>query len=393
MASTAVDLIREKGAALPASALERFQAEQLAVLWEMHARGCSLQEFAVLLSLAEKYDLDINAHEIWAAKGRGRDGEPGKLMILVGRDGLLTIARRQADHVTGFVTIDGDVHRKNDLFKVTRLPDGTRTVEHSYEGSVEERGEIVGSWAMVKRRDGSFTNYTYCPLSEYLPSYNGWQKSPWGKQISAMIQKVSVSLALRIAYGISGVVGEDEVSYQFQEPPAADGLSLAAAVADVPDDLQQRLYDAYGEAADLRSVSLSPAVVQMSVKGQARERVEAFIEEVERANAEARAAAQDEAVEDAEVVSDDEPPLDDTQDRTRENPSPTGAASARGASGPGAAVDLDQQVADLYELRREVEEQPGDLAETEAELDRIGQEIERLERERDEELERETGIR
>lgn len=351
MASTAVDLIREKGAALPATALERFQAEQLAVLWEMHAKGCSLSEFAVLLNLAEKYDLDINAHEIWAAKGKGRDGEPGKLMILVGRDGLLTIARRQTD----FVTVDGDVHREKDHFKVIRLPDGTRTVDHSYEGTVEQRGKIVGSWAMIKRRDGSYTNFTYCPWDEYAPT--GGYSSPWKKQASAMMAKCSVSLALRIAYGISGVVGEDEVASQFDDraDTAIPISSLAAAAEDIPADLRDRFYAAYGEAADLRPGQVTPAAVGMTVRGQSKERIREFIESIEAANEAARAAAPDveEEVEDAEVV-----PESDGM--------PEGLAS------------LYRQLEENRVAQARVEEAPGDFEETSAELDRLSVEEERL---------------
>lgn len=142
--------------------------------------------------------------------------------------------------------------------------------------------------------------------------------------------------------------------------PAAE-VPLSAAVADVPEDLRQRLYAAYGEAADLRSVSLSPAVVQMSVKGQPRERVEAFIETVERANAEARAAAQDAEIEDADVVEPEPEPAEGGLDLD----------------------DINRQLADLYELRQGVEENPGDEMETDAELERIGREVDRLERLRD----------
>jgi hypothetical protein len=166
-----------------------------------------------------------------------------------------------------------------------------------------------------------------------------------------------VSLALRIAYGISGVVGEDEVAYQFQEPPAVSGESLAVAMADVPDDMQQRLYDAYGDAANVRPGQVNAAAVRMSVAGQSRERVEEYIGSIEAANREARAAAQDTDVEDAEVVPDDDesPPADTQVDSLR------------------------AQIAVLEARQIEIEENPGDFAETSLELDQITSDIEHLE--------------
>lgn len=202
---TALEILQRHESALSNETRDRWALEQLVTVWNTVAEGATFGEFAMFISLADKYDLNPLAHEIWFGKNK----KSGKVMIMVGRDGLLTIARRTQD----FRTVRGDVHRKNDHFKVIHLPDGTDTVEHSYEGSAEDRGEIVGSWAQVVRIDGSMTNFTYCPLSEYMPESPGYG-SAWLKTTSAMIQKCSVSLALRIAYGISGVVGEDEVAGQ-----------------------------------------------------------------------------------------------------------------------------------------------------------------------------------
>lgn len=356
MSSGALDQIEQGYNALAPEVRERWAIEQIQTIRNTVGKDLTISEFQMGMALAAESGLNPLRGEMWFAKSRSRDGSPGKTLIMTGRDGFLTIARRQG----GYRGIDCDVVRANDHFKVTRLPSGERQVLHEYEGTDEDRGAIKGAWAIVEF-DGKIPFYYYAPLSEYLPKSDGQLKySPWGSQVSVMILKCAQSYALRIACGISGLVGEEESASALsgvQAEAATDSQSLAAAVADVPEDLRQRLYDAYGDAADLGSLRLSPAVVQMSVKGQPRERVEAFIETIETANRNARAAAQDADVEEAEVVPDGELGTD--------------------------MDDLNRQLAVLYEQRAQVEENPGDLAETEAELDRLSGEITQLEELRD----------
>lgn len=161
------------------------------------------------------------------------------------------------------------------------------------------------------------------------------------------------------------VEGEIESDRVIDGQPAsgAEGgteVTLSAVAEDIPADLRDRFYAAYGEAADLRPGQLNPAAVGMTVRGQSRERVLEFLEVVEAANEAARAAASDvddgEGVEDAEVVPDE--PVEES-----------------------AVESLRRQLADLEALQVDLEENPGDFAETSAELDRISVEMDRIEAE------------
>lgn len=137
-------------------------------------------------------------------------------------------------------------------------------------------------------------------------------------------------------------------------------VSLSEVAGEVPAELRNRFYAAYGAAADLGSAP-SLLAVRMVVKGQPAERVEEYIAGLEAANAEARAAVEE--VTDAEVVPD--------MEESRPDPYPEASEVAA----------LERRLADLREQLAQVEAAPGDQEETEAELDRLGAEISEVESE------------
>ena len=163
------------------------------------AKGASDQEVAMFLELAAKYDLDPFAKEVWCAKGSNTDGGEGRLLIMVGRDGLRKIAQRNNIH------IDGDVVHEHDRFEVARSADGNRTVEHAW-GRPEDRGPIVGAWAECREGGplGKPLGFFYAALSEYKPTNEKKLKySPWGTQESVMILAAAERQALRQATPLS----------------------------------------------------------------------------------------------------------------------------------------------------------------------------------------------
>ncbi|HJJ36478.1 MAG TPA: recombinase RecT, partial [Methanocorpusculum sp.] len=64
--------------------------EKYALVKEQFARGCTDGEFQVFLELANRYQLDPFARQIWAVKGYG--STPAQ--IIVARDGYLAVAHR-----------------------------------------------------------------------------------------------------------------------------------------------------------------------------------------------------------------------------------------------------------------------------------------------------------
>jgi hypothetical protein len=248
---------------LPAFALDRapildsLNKRQLELL-KARSPGLKDAELAAALELAWSYKLDPYANEIWFTRGKAKDGGEGKLLIMVGRDGLRKVAQRN------HLSIDCDVVREKDTFSVKRGPDRAREVSHSYQGSAEERGPIVGAWAEVWDLHGKQRGFFYAPLSEYKPA-SASQYSPWSKQTSVMLLAAAERQAIRQATPLGGLLveGEDELvgsAAPAEQPVSAwiDNERIIAAVEEV-----------LATAERLGHAGLSDrATVEMTLRGQ-----------------------------------------------------------------------------------------------------------------------------
>lgn len=172
-----------------------WEPEQVEAIKQTVARECSPAEFVMFLELAARYGLDPFARQIWAAKMG--DGQP--VAILVGRDGLLSIAERydEFDGMDSDVVVEGD--------KLTRDRD-TREFVHEW-GEQHLTGKVIGAWAQVWRSDRARPIGFYSRFAEY----NKENSKFWKRHPSAMILKVAQSTALRLAFSITGLLVEEEV--------------------------------------------------------------------------------------------------------------------------------------------------------------------------------------
>lgn len=128
-----------------------FGPEQTEAIKRTVAKDCTPAEFVMFMELAARYHLDPFAKHIWAAKM----GDNKPVAILVGRDGYLAIAERHP----AYQGMDSDVVRDGDTFKLQRTPHPE--VVHEYG---EQRGAILGAWAMVYRTDRIVPTYFYAPI-------------------------------------------------------------------------------------------------------------------------------------------------------------------------------------------------------------------------------------
>ncbi len=190
--------------------------ERVEVIKQTVAKGASDAELQMFLAVAQKYDLDPFAKEIWFIKEEA--GKPGR--VQAGRDGFLAIANRHAAYegMTSDVVYEGD--------EFSRSADG---VTHVY--NMEDRkGRIVGAYALVYRSDRRVPAYAFARFSEYCPpSPNGW--SPWKKFPSAMILKVAETAALKRAFSISGLAGAEDEDQAAAEAPRMSYAEHQALVA------------------------------------------------------------------------------------------------------------------------------------------------------------------
>ena len=187
-----------------------YDQRQLALIKRICAPDADDAELNLLLEVAARTGLNPLLRQIFLAKMKKRNGEDhGRLVLIIGRDGMISLAERYADY-QGF---DSDVVRANDTFKVRR-EDGLAVIEHSYEGGIAERGEVVGSWSVVYRA-GKRPRYFFAPVEEYRPERSDRTKfMPWFNQESVMMEKCSTTTAHRLAFSLSGLYDEAEFAKQ-----------------------------------------------------------------------------------------------------------------------------------------------------------------------------------
>lgn len=349
--------------------IDQMDDRYLKLIQATRLKGLDHAELGMVLELAAYYQLDAFSGEIWGSKSQGRDGRPGQLLIMVGRDGLRKIVMRNK------LEMDGDVIRENDEFEVFRERDRTRTVRHAYKGVAEkDRGKIVGAWAEVWDADGKQRGFFVAPIEEYVPTSEGkLRHSPWGAQVSVMILAAAERQAARQSTPLSGLLMEGETALNEERAELAGSEESDAAIQAVIDsvdaepELQDRLYDAITEANRLAPNSYPAAKVQMVVAGKKDEtllreveNVEAFVEHC-RERAEAAAA---EEPPEAEVV-DGEPVEEDARPATEEEAAGQVAAEAADRD------VLQHQVADLEAAIAEADEGSLERAELEAKLEEV----------------------
>lgn len=287
------------------SALQRrrmdYDPEQVRLIKATVAKGATDAELGMFLELAARYGLDPFAREIWCAKSQRQDGGEGRILIMIGRDGLRKLARRAGARV------DQDVVRAGDRFEVRRAADGTRAIEHGYNGGQAERGAIVGAWCEVNAPEGY--GFFYAPIEEYRPTSEAKLKySPWGSQESVMILAAAERQALRMAISLAGVVVEGEA--ELNDERATGAVAEEEASIAWPDGEQGlRLRERFAAILELDPNAYSPAAIDLLVRGQGEQALGALearlsleAEKLRDAAVEPSAPSEPEEVPEAEVV-------------------------------------------------------------------------------------------
>jgi phage recombination protein Bet len=171
--------------------LIRFTQKEIETIKRTVASDANTDELRMFLHIAKTYGLDPFNKEIFFWKIKG------KPTIMTSRDGYLKIADRHQEY-NGLVS---DVVRKNDKFR--RKAQG---IDHEYGTN---RGDIIGAYALVYRKDRDYPVYVFSPFQEYFAGTRVWTQYP-----SAMILKVAESMALKRAFTVSGLVTAEEMDVQ-----------------------------------------------------------------------------------------------------------------------------------------------------------------------------------
>jgi len=195
-----------------------FTEKEIQTIKNTVAKEANDDELRMFLHIAKTYGLDPFNKEIFFWKV---DGNP---TIMTSRDGYLKIANRNKN----FDGLVSDVVRKNDKF-IKHM----NSVEHEYG---TDRGDIIGAYAFVYRKDRKYPTYSFAPFEEYNAGTKVWNSYP-----SAMILKVSESMALKRAFSVSGLVSKTEMDMIQKENDKENQSSSHPRDIDVaPKNLSER---------------------------------------------------------------------------------------------------------------------------------------------------------
>lgn len=182
--------------------------EQLDEIRKIFAPKLNQSEFNAFVGMGKASGLNPFLKEIWAVKYQ--DNAPAQ--IFVGRDGYRKAAQRNQEYDYH----ECDAVYSNDVFKRNSI---SGEINHEY--NLKDRGELIGAYCIVKRKNSSRPCYTWVKLSEYSTGKSLW--NPQTGKPETMIKKVAECQGLRAAFQdlLGGTYGEEEIvdSREYAEEP------------------------------------------------------------------------------------------------------------------------------------------------------------------------------
>ena len=179
---------------------EDWSNSQIEVMRKTVAEKATPEEFAYFLNVAKYTGLNPFLREIYFMKT-----DKGQTAIITGRDGYLTIAKRDPR----FKGVHSMEVCEKDEFEMSFI-EGKMTVSKHVITDFMDRGEIIGAWA-CGRMNGQDMVTIFASMKEYDKSSNAAGGKIWKQYTSSMIRKVAESMVLKRIAGISGLVTEAEI--------------------------------------------------------------------------------------------------------------------------------------------------------------------------------------
>ena len=164
--------------------------DDLKVLMSTKCIGFTEEEVRYFIKYAKSEGLNPYSGDCWINKD-----EDEKLIVFTGHTGFLKVAQTK----TEYNGIRSSEVRKNDSI-IIDIPEGL--VEHRYS-PMDDRGEVVGAWAKVFRKEGE-PGLVYIDRETY-----DRLEGAWLSHAADMCMKVAESKAVKKAFGL-GVQSEYE---------------------------------------------------------------------------------------------------------------------------------------------------------------------------------------
>jgi len=161
------------------------------------------QEFDAFIGMGKASGLNPFLREIWAVKYQ--DSAPAQ--IFVGRDGYRKAAQRNFEY---------DYHECDAVYTNDKFKRNSISGEIDHEYNLKDRGDLLGAYCIVKRKNSTRACYTWVKLSEYSTG-----KSLWASKPETMIKKVAECQGLRGAFQdlLGGTYGEEEMGHNHEQEP------------------------------------------------------------------------------------------------------------------------------------------------------------------------------
>lgn len=174
---------------------QQWTDERIAVIHRTIApEGAGAAEVAMFLAVADRYQLDPFAKEIWLAKDKGR------IIILTGRDAIVKVGRSNPDY-RGY---EADVVYSKDAFQA-KHEDGEITIRHEIPGF--DRGQLLGAYCLV-RKQGHPPMLVMRRWDQYQHLHH---KDNWKNYGEDMLLSRVITAAHRLLYNISGMYTPEEM--------------------------------------------------------------------------------------------------------------------------------------------------------------------------------------
>lgn len=292
MSST--DLVERRSFDLTRAPDEQWNEEMTKLVASQVLRGRAVTKGELYFCLAVADGLNLNPFvgEVYFIPGKGKDGEGPRLTPYIGRTGLVKKADEQGCY------FESETVRENDKFRMTRRASGEVVVTHSY--GMADRGKIVGAYAFLhERAEGVKPAFFFARWEEYAPKFDQewkFEKSPWGNQESAMIEKCAKIGAGRKRLQLGNVLSDGEITRVQQMQEVGPGRRLEApqgefdwSTLQASESVIARLRDAVEALNEVVPFSWTPARLEMVLTGMGSVELERLAESIEAEAERARA--------------------------------------------------------------------------------------------------------
>lgn len=186
--------------------------KELVEIRKIFAPKLNDMEFAIFTAMGRATGLNPYLREIWAVK---YDGDTAQ--IFIGRDGYRKSAQRHP--LYDYHTCDAVY--SNDQF-------GINHGEVVHKPNLQDRGHLVGAYAIAQRKGSSRPSYVFAELAEYSSGKALWRDAKAKGKPATMIKKVAEAQVLKMCYQelFAGSYHEFEQWEHDEKPKSTEGKGI-----------------------------------------------------------------------------------------------------------------------------------------------------------------------